>query len=170
MFVQASFPSEIPIQIGNLMICATLKFENTSAIYNEHVIWSWADVIPEAIIGLAILHQWFAIWNFKTGWPFMLHPLDWSYSMEFLCASANGFLVIMTLEYAEWTMLLGCTEVACVRDFLLSTLFYTLPICLRLHYMWCKGLWQQCSAQHATLLQIFSPPTLIHRCSVRHQV
>ena len=46
--------------------------------------------------------------------------------MEFLYASANGFLVIITLEYAEWTMLLGCTEAACVRDFLLSTLFYTL--------------------------------------------
>ena len=45
--------------------------------------------------------------------------------MEFLYASANEFLVIMTLAYAEWTMLVECTKAVCARDFLLSTRFYT---------------------------------------------
>ena len=38
----------------------------------------------------------------------------------------DEFLVIITLEYAKWTMLVGCNEAVCARDFLLSTLFSTL--------------------------------------------
>ena len=84
--------------------------------------------------------------------------------MEFLHASANGFLVIMTLEYAEWTMLLGCTEVACVRDFLLSTPWpFRANIPLATHVVWktlATVLYTRCYSSPHILPTYSHPPML----------